>query len=99
MSKNGQQPEQQVPPGPVPTQFFTQIITATDGTRWCLLSALTPLGASSYWLPAGLPGELSAMLAKAERELQEPGSAGLIVPTVDVGEVLRNLEGGEEASS
>ena len=98
MSTNGKRPqgvEAQVPPGPVATQFFTQVITASDGTRWCLLTCLTLFGAMTYWLPPGLPGELAAMLGKADRELQESGSAGLIVPTVDVGEVLRKIEGGE----
>jgi hypothetical protein len=97
VTTNGKHPAPdpaRVPPGPVPTQFFTQIVTATDGSRWCLLSALTPLGATTYWLPPGLPGELSAMLAAAEGELGT--TPGLIVPTVNVDQVLRSLTEEEE---
>jgi hypothetical protein len=82
----------QVQPGPIPTQFFTQVITASDGTRWALFTAVTPAGAQTYWLPPGLPAEVAALLTRAEGELGAGGPSGLIVPDVDVNAVLRSLE-------
>lgn len=84
-------PEVRVPQGPVPTQFFTSVVTVADGSSWCLFTAATPLGLTTYWLPVGMPGELSAMLAKSEAELRSTGP-GIIVPSVDVRKVIEAVE-------
>jgi hypothetical protein len=81
----------QMQPMPVPTQFFTQVITATDGTRWCLMTCLTPVGAQTYWLPQANTAELAKMLGDADAELRK-APIGLIVPDVDVREVIRTME-------
>lgn len=94
-TQNGQDPSPaapQIPPAPVPTQFFTQTITATDGSRWGLLTCVTPVGQMTYWLPKANAVELAAMLAAVAQQLEETGSAGLIVPAVDVREVIRKIE-------
>lgn len=88
---------------PVQTEMRWNVVEATqdDGSKdyFVLLTVETPVGISNYFLPRNMAlavangiGNVASQMPGEDVEANRPG---LIVPNVDMGEVLKGLENGK----
>jgi hypothetical protein len=90
---------QAIPIQPVPTTFGWNPVFYAGIGGLVMLSASTPTGTQSYFLPPALARAMAEGLVNAadaaDKAVAPAGAAGIIVPDVDVSEVLRSIGNGK----
>jgi hypothetical protein len=87
-----------VGPGPLPTTFHWEPMIHPQAGAMVMLRCATPAGVGVYFVPPAMARGLASGLnqaADAADAAAVGNPAGIIVPNVDVGAVLKTLENGK----